>query len=196
MNTKLREFLAEKCKKFGLGKKALDDLAEQGSQGLADDSSDEDIEEKADSLVPFAKAMQAEITRRVNREISARQSKREDGDDENQPADDMPEWAKGFKAQLDALTKENAQLKAEKAQSERQSAIAAKAKELGIPQFLMKNYAIADDADIEKTLTEFKQELVNNSLMPKEQVSATPNATVDEMKADAKKWAQGLPDLN
>lgn len=195
MNTRLREVLADKCKKFGLGKKALDELAELGSQGLADDSSDEDIEEKADSLVPFAKAMQGEVTRRVNREISARQQKANDGDDESQPADDMPEWAKGFKAQLDALTKENEQLKAEKAQSERQSAIAAKAKELGIPQFLLDRLRINDDEDVDKTLTEFKQSLVNNSLMPKEQVSATPNATAEEMKADAKKWAQGLPDL-
>lgn len=147
MNTKLREVLAEKCKKFGLGKKALDDLAEQGSQGLADDSSDEDIEEKADSLVPFAKAMQAEITRRVNREISARQSKREDGDDESQPTDEMPEWAKScFQSQqkrYEDLESKYNDLVAEKTKAERQSAIASKAKELVFPQFLMKNYSLS-----------------------------------------------------
>ncbi|MCC8072376.1 MAG: DUF4355 domain-containing protein, partial [Bacteroidales bacterium] len=115
-----------------------------------------DIEDKAVSLVPFAKAMQGEVTRRVNREISARRSAREeDGDDEpqdNAKADEMPEWAKSFQNQLEALKKENASLKAEKLASERRSAIAAKAKELGIPDFLIKRFSIADDEDVASDL--------------------------------------------
>lgn len=52
---------------MGLTEKALGELVELGSEGLADDASDEDIEKKVDSLVPFAKAMQAEITRKTQK---------------------------------------------------------------------------------------------------------------------------------
>ena len=60
MNKKLLKVLQDKCKDFGLTDKAIESLAEQGSDGLNDETSDEDIEKKADSLVPFAKLMQGD----------------------------------------------------------------------------------------------------------------------------------------
>ena len=67
MKKKFRKLLSEKCKDMGLTDKALDDLVEIGAEGLADDASDEDIAAKVDSLVPYAKAMQGEITRKTQR---------------------------------------------------------------------------------------------------------------------------------
>ena len=65
MNKKLLSVLQAKCKDFGLSEKAIEDLATTASEGLNDESSDEDIEKVADSLVPYAKLMQAEATRAV-----------------------------------------------------------------------------------------------------------------------------------
>ena len=56
----------------------------------------------------------------------------------------------------------------------------------------MKRIAIADDADIAKELADFKQDLVSNNLMPKDAASETGQKE-DAMKADAKAWAESLP---
>ena len=65
MKKKFRKLLSENCKDMGLTGKALDDLVEIGAEGLDDDASDEDIAAKVDSLMPYAKAMQGEITRKT-----------------------------------------------------------------------------------------------------------------------------------
>ena len=82
--------------------------------------------------------------------------------------------------------------KAEKAKGERQKLISAKAKELGIPDYLMKRVAIPEDADIDSELAAYKQELVTNSLMPKDAAHETGKIE-DAFKADAKSWAESLP---
>ena len=70
--------------------------------------------------------------------------------------------------------------------------IAAKAKELGIPDFLMKRFSLADDADIDKELTDYKQELVTNSLMSADGADFM-SSSEQAAKDDAKKWADSLP---
>jgi hypothetical protein len=200
MKKKVRNLLADKCKDFGLTDKALDELAKLGSEGLGDDASDEDIESKVDSLVPFAKAMQGEITRKTrgNKQTQSQKSKSteevdNEGDEQNE---NVPAWMesymKPFKDSLQKLQEENATLKAEKAAGERKNLIAAKAKELGIPDYLMKRVSFADDADIDTELAAYKQELVTNNLMPKDAVHETGKIE-DGFKADAKSWAESLP---
>ena len=49
MKKKLLTLLTSKCKDMGLTEKALGELVELGSEGLADDASDEDIAKKVDS---------------------------------------------------------------------------------------------------------------------------------------------------
>lgn len=203
MNTKLRKTISELCKDMGLTEKALDELAEIGSQGLTDTSTDEDVKKAADLLVPFAKAMQGEITRKTRQHNQAAKTKKKSKADEGDDDDDddanegiaalIREQLKPLKDEIDALKGENANLKAEKAKGERNALIAAKAKELGIPDNLLKRIAIADDEDYEKALSEFKQDLVNNNLMPKDAASVTAG-TDDQMKAAAKSWAESLPD--
>lgn len=203
MNTKLRKTISELCKDMGLTEKALDELAELGSQGLSDTSTDEEIKNAADLLVPYAKLMQGEITRKTRQHNQAGKSKKKGKTDEGDDDDDddanegiaalIREQLAPLKDEIDALKGENANLKAEKAKGERNALIAAKAKELGIPDYLLKRIAIADDEDYEKALSEFKQDLVNNNLMPKDAASVTAG-TDDQMKAAAKSWAESLPD--
>ncbi len=200
MNTKLRKTISELCKDMGLTEKALDELAELGSQGLTDTSTDEDINKAADSLVPYAKLMQGEITRKTSkRNQTPKPKKKDDGDEGDDDDDDkgiaaiVAKQLAPFKEQMDKLQSENDALKAEKAKGERDALIAAEAKKLGIPDYLIKRIAIADDADVAKELAAFKQDLVNNNLMPKDAASVTAG-TDDQMKAAAKSWAESLPD--
>ncbi len=200
MNTKLRKTISELCKDMGLTEKALDELAELGSQGLTDTSTDEEIKNAADSLVPYAKLMQGEITRKTSkRNQTPKPKKKDDGDEGDDDDDDkgiaaiVAKQLAPFKEQMDKLQSENDALKAEKAKGERDALIAAEAKKLGIPDYLIKRIAIADDADVAKELAAFKQELVNNNLMPKDAASVTAG-TDDQMKAAAKSWAESLPD--
>lgn len=197
MNTKLFEVLKTKCKSFGLTKKALEELTELGSSELTDESTDEEIAAKADLLVPYAKAMQGEITRKTRKSSTKKQSE-DEGDGEDESDTDMPAWFKTYQqsndARIAALEQENTTLKAEKAATERATTIADKAKKLGIPEFMVKRLHIADDADIDAELTNFKQELVNNSLMPKGQAHEAGKVDLTQAKEDAKTWAAGLPD--
>lgn len=200
MNERLRKTLSELCKDMGLTEKALDELAELGSQGLTDTSTDEDIKKAADSLVPYAKLMQGEITRKTSkRNQTPKPKKKDDGDEGDDDDDDkgiaaiVAKQLAPFKEQMDKLQSENDALKAEKAKGERDALIAAEAKKLGIPDYLIKRIAIADDADVAKELAAFKQDLVNNNLMPKDAASVTAG-TDDQMKAAAKSWAESLPD--
>lgn len=200
MNERLRKTLSELCKDMGLTDKALDELAEIGSQGLTDTSTDEEIKKAADSLVPYAKLMQGEITRKTSkRNQTPKPKKKDDGDEGDDDDDDkgiaaiVAKQLAPFKEQMDKLQSENDALKAEKAKGERDALIAAEAKKLGIPDYLIKRIAIADDADVAKELAAFKQELVNNNLMPKDAASVTAG-TDDQMKAAAKSWAESLPD--
>lgn len=205
MNKKLLKALQDKCKDFGLTDKAIEELAESASEGLSDESSDEDIEKAADSLVPYAKMMQGEITRKTRKQAPKPKTKPNtdgDGDGDGDGDDDedgkkMPKWFRDYKKQNDKAIKdlqdENAALKAEKAKGERAAAITLKAKELGIPDFLMKRVSLADDADIDKELKEYKQELVTNKLMPADKADIL-SSSQKAMEDDAEEWAKSLPD--
>lgn len=200
MKKKLRKVLTEKCKDFGLTEKGLDDLVEIGSADLTDDSTDEEIASKADSLVPFAKAMQGEITRKAQKtKPSAKPSAEKEDDEtgegkgEGKKNNEIPDWFKGYQKKLEDLEKENQTLKEEKAAKDRAATIAEKAKKLKIPEFLLNGRKFADDADIDKELEEFKQQLVNHNLMPKGQAHESATSK-EQMTTEEDSWAKGLPD--
>lgn len=200
MKKKFLSALEIKCKDMGLTKNALNELTELGAKSLKDDATDDDINAAVDSLVPFAKAMQSEITRKTSRKPSTTQSTDttgEGGEGESTitggetGSEEMPAWAKTMQSQLASLTAENAALKADKAKAERAATIAAKAKSLGIPDYLVKRMTFAEDADIDAELTSFKQELVNNNLMPKGQAHEGGSTDAQDI-ADAEAWAKTL----
>ena len=199
------QFLSEKIKDMGLSDKAVNELVELGSAGLSDTSSDEDIKAKVDSIVPFAKAMQGEFTRKVQEAKQSQQNQSQsqhggpngkdgEGDNASNQAilDQLKAMQQKYDTELASLKSENANLKAAEAKKVRDGEIAAKAKELGIPDFLMKRFSIADDADYVKELTDYKQELVNNKLMSAD--DAGERGTAEQaMKDAAKSWAESLP---
>ena len=139
MKKKFLQFLSEKIKDLGLSDKAVSELVEAGSAGLADDASDDDIKAKVDSVVPFAKAMQGEYTRKVQAaKQSQKQSPEGEGDGEGSGnGKNIPAWFKDWEKtkneENEALKAELAELKAAKSKEAREAQIAAKAKELGIP---------------------------------------------------------------
>ena len=191
MNKKFLTVLQAKCKDFGLSKTAIEDLCKSGSEGIKDDTSDEDIEKIADSLVPYAKLMQAEVTRKAQKTKPDPTADKpgEDG------ADEEPEWFKKYKTATDKkladLETENATLKSEKSKAERTALINSTANKLGIPSALMKHFTLGDDADVEKELTDFKQELITEKLMPAEKADITSSAE-QAAKDDAEAWAKTL----
>ena len=213
MNKKLLKVLQDKCKDFGLTDKAIEELAKLASDGLTDESSDEDIEKKADSVVPYAKAMQGEITRKSQKTnpktTKTKQSKKEgeDEDDEDEDGEDFenaPKWFKAYKKQNDAavakLQEENEALKAEKAKGERKSHIEELAKKAGVSPKMMEAqialheaYDKGDDEAINKALATIKQVSVNESL-PNEDNASILSTSEQAMKDDADAWAKSLPD--
>lgn len=199
MKKKFKTLLSEKTKDMGLSDKAVDELVELGVIGLADNASDDDITAKVNSIVPFAKSMQAEYTRKVQEAKQSLQHSTEEegkkggeGDTTNQLQKLLDDYKKTFEERMTTLETENQTLKAAKLKEAREAQISAKAKELGIPDFMMKRFSVADDADYVKELTDFKQELVNNKLMPESAAGEQGNKT-QAMAEAAKAWAQSLP---
>ena len=101
MKKKFRKLLSEKCKDMGLTDKALDDLVEIGAEGLADDASDEDIAAKVDSLVPYAKAMQGEITRKTQRPKPQSKKPQSNDEGEDEGGNEGPRMVQAFPKKID-----------------------------------------------------------------------------------------------
>ena len=200
MKTKFKKALSEKLKDMGLTEKAIDDLVEIGCEGLKDDASDEDINQKVDLLVPYAKVMQGEITRKTRKTTTHNQTKTTEeveveGEQDAKIAAIIAKQLAPLTQSINDLKAENEALKAAKAKGERDAQIAEKAKKLGIPEFLLKDRTFPEDADLDKVLGDFKNDLVSHNLMPKGAAQETGKIE-DQMKADADAWAKGLPDNN
>lgn len=198
MKTKFKKALSEKLKDMGLTEKAIDDLVEIGCEGLKDDASDEDINQKVDLLVPYAKVMQGEITRKTrkpNHQTKTTEEVEVEGEQDAKIASIIAKQLAPLTQSINDLKAENEALKAAKAKGERDAQIAEKAKKLGIPEFLLKDRTFPEDADLDKVLGDFKNDLVSHNLMPKGAAQETGKIE-DQMKADADAWAKGLPDNN
>lgn len=87
------------------------------------------------------------------------------GDDEPEPKENKDDMAtiiaNAVSAAVKPLSDEISAIKAEKNQATRQAQIMAKAKEYGIPEQLVPTIKMADDADIDTSLKDYKQTLVN-----------------------------------
>ncbi len=198
MKIKFKKALSEKLKDMGLTEKAIDDLVEIGCEGLKDDASDEDINQKVDLLVPYAKVMQGEITRKTrkpNHQTKTTEEVEVEGEQDAKIAAIIAKQLAPLTQSINDLKAENEALKAAKAKGERDAQIAEKAKKLGIPEFLLKDRTFPEDADLDKVLGDFKNDLVSHNLMPKGAAQETGKIE-DQMKSDADAWAKGLPDNN
>lgn len=154
----------------------------------------------------FLTSLQSGIDRRVTDAVNkAKEKEAAGGGEQNkqQPENEEPEWFKKYKAEQEqrysTLKNENDAFKAEKSRAERNSLISSKAKELGIPEWRMKEgFAISDEMDetaITTYLSGIKQNIVTAGLETKK--SAFPLSTPSEKgKEMAIQWAEGLPDAN
>lgn len=200
MKTKILEAL--KTKFVGVDVKILDKKATQLSKTV---QKEEDIKTAVDgvtfqdilTLYGDSRADEAQKTAVKNYEKKhhLKDGKRvsdedDDDDDPNEPAY-FKKFRKETQATLDALKAENDALKKQKSVEERSSAIANKAKELGIPEYLMKRFSIADDADIDAELTSFKQDLVTNKLLP-EGGGNEQTKPDSQYEAEADEWLKGF----
>ena len=155
----------------------------------------------------FLTSLQSGIDRRVTDAVHKAKEKGGGaagggGQIETQPNEE-PEWFKQYKQQQEerfsSLQKENETFKVEKLRAERNSLISSKAKELGIPEWRMKEgFAITDEMDetaINTYLSGIKQNIVTAGLEKKDSVFplSTPAEKSKEM---AKQWAESLPDAN
>ena len=197
MKEKFLEQLKDNVKDFGLSDKAIAALAEQGCEGFNDDTTEEDVTKAVDFYARIAKTMQGEVTRKTQRTKGdktgepAKEPQDGKGDD-----DDMPAWFAKFQSKqnetIESLKAEMEEMKTAKSKAERDALIASKAKEMGIPAGLIKHVTIGEDADIEETLTNLKQELVNDKLLPNE--GGEQGSDENTMTQAAEEWAKSLPD--
>lgn len=198
MKEKFLEQFKDKVKDFGLSDKAIAALAEQGCEGFNDDTTEEDVTKQVDFMVRIAKSMQGEVTRKTQRtkDSKDKDSSKDSKDDKGDDDDDMPAWFSKFQSKqseaIDALKAELAEMKTAKSKAEREALIASKAKEMGIPAGLIKHVTIGEDADIDETLTNLKQELVNDKLLPDK--GGEQGSDDSAMTQAAEEWAKSLPD--
>jgi len=179
MKEKILSALKTKYSNLGFGDKAFDGVAEFLSKTI---TKEEDVETGIAGVEMLLKAFQGDIDK-VRTELSTKTKELEDLKKKSpeppkpeppKPTADEPDWFKAWKEEqtkkLEALEKENQVFKAEKAKETRAAQIAAKVKELGIPDWRMKGVAVPDELDetgITNFLTEIKQELVTQGLSGK-----------------------------
>ena len=212
MKEKILVALKTKYSNLGFGAKALDGVASILEKSVTDESQ---IETAVSGVEPFLKVFQSDADR-ARTEYNALKGLYDElkaksegisckwgrqGAKKRTRRMTEPAWFKAYKKQQEerynAIKAESDTLKAEKAKNDRANLISAKAKELGIPEWRMKEgFVIADDAD-EKTIGDYlanvQKNLVTAGLEGKGSgfPMSTPEAQGKEL---AKAWAETLPD--
>lgn len=174
---------------MGLSKDSIQQIATVASNGLAEDATDEAIEQRANEYLPVLKTMQAEATRWAQ------------GRKPNTPPA-TPPTEKPHEADVDAIveavtaklqtkldeqTTTITQLQAQLAKSERGNLIAAETKKLGLTEADMEFITIPDDADVADYLGRYKQSLVDRGLKP-----ADKNVTEEQQNQQQVELAKEL----
>lgn len=176
MNKTLFERVKAKCKDTGLSEKYLITITEKMGGSIEDDSTDETaIENMANQIADIAGETQGEATRWANKKKETKKPKSSSKKDDEDDEDDEDEEEKGKKKsqkgdpnteRMLAMEKELAEFKAAQAKNEREGLIKAAQAKHKIPDWLMKRTAVPDDADVDQFMTDYKNDLIINKLMP------------------------------
>jgi len=193
MNKKLLELFKAKCKDMGLSDVAIEAMVTAGSEGLTDASTDAEIEAKANLILPFAKAAQAESTRwaqaastktKTELEAEAAKAKKQEGAEEKPWEAAINGLKADYDKKLSTLEQENQAFKTEKAGTERTVLIAGLQKKHGLTDEHMKFVTVPADVDPDVYLTGYKQHLITQGLVP---AVAGTAATAQQASEDAAK---------
>ena len=189
MKSLIFQKLKQEYSHLGLGKEVLQAHADAlAATGLV---TEENIDTIVSSQAPFLESIQKANDQRVtDAQKKAKEDARKEYEAAEQEAkkkaeeeaqrkkqeSEMPDWYKAEKAafaknnemlaelakSFEAIKAENEAFKAEKAAAERKNLILTKAKELGVPEYRIKEgFAIADNAD-EATITDYLTTVANN----------------------------------
>ena len=183
MNKALFQKVKDLTKDSGVSEKYLKSITEKMGGKIEDDSTDtEAIEECANLIAGVVADTQAEATRWAQKNKGGKKSKKstkseeddEDEEDDEENEEEEDEDGKGKKKpkkskaddRLKAREEQLAELKAERAGSQRKSEIEQLMEKHKIPEHLRSRLAksIADDEDAEDVISEYKQQLITNGL--------------------------------
>jgi hypothetical protein len=208
MKDKIFNSLKQTYSHLGLGDTVLQTYAEtMDATGLVTEDNLETLVKGQENIL---KAFQSNLDKSrsehaaVKKELDELKGRAGGGDPtkkEPEKKDDEPDWFKAYREkaekELSEMKKENESFKAEREKTERASKITAKAKELNIPEWRIKEgFTIPDDADdttITNALTGVKQNLVNAGLEGRKEAYPV-SGTLEKEKEEAEAWAKTLPD--
>lgn len=189
MNKRLLQVLEAKCTDMGLSKDSIQQIVTVASNGLAEDATDEAIEQRANEYLPILKTMQAEATRWA-------QTKKPNTPPATPPTKkpneaDVEAIVEAVTAKLKTTLDEQAttitELSAKLAKSERGNLIATETKKLGLTEADMEFVTIPEDANVAEYLGRYKQNLVNRGLKP-----ADKNVTAEQKQQQETELANEL----
>lgn len=197
MKEKILSMLKTKYSDLGFSKQVLDGVAAYLAKTVTEEAQ---IEAVVTDVEPILRTLQSD-TDRMRTELNSVKTQNEDlkkkiestTKQDDTKKEEEPEWFKAYKEQQESrfnqIKQENESFKQEKAKAARVNLIETKAKELGIPDWRMKEgFTIADDADeaaIVQHLTGVQKNLVTAGLMDKRRFPLEGKGEVSKEEADA-----------
>lgn len=192
MKDKIFNLLKQTYSSFGLS----DDILQGQAEALANTGlvTDDNLQAVIDGQKPFLSSLQSGIDKRVTGAVNkAKAEKKEGAADGGEQTKTEPDLQKlieeAIAAKLSPIQEELNAYKAKEQQDARANMIASKAKELGIPEWRVKEgFAISENMDetaVSSYLTNVKQNLVTNNLEGKQgnPLLSTGEATKEEVKS-------------
>ena len=206
MKQKILSALKNKYQNLGFGDKAFDGVADYLSSSVTEEGN---IETAINGVEPLLKAFQGDIDKvrgeKTNLqkeldELKAKSGGKTEPTDPPKPSDPN-DWESKmkelFEKEVKPIKDELSAYKQKESLEARQTLITNKAKELGIPEWRIKEgFIIADDADealINSTLSAIKTNIVTAGLDDKKS-SGILSSNLEKSNQEADNWAKNLPD--
>lgn len=192
MKDKIFNLLKQTYSSFGLS----DDILQGQAEALANTGlvTDDNLQAVIDGQKPFLSSLQSGIDKRVTDAVNKAKAEKKEGaatgGEQTKTEPDLQKLIEeAIAAKLSPIQEELNAYKAKEQQDARANMIASKAKELGIPEWRVKEgFAISENMDetaVSSYLTNVKQNLVTNNLEGKQgnPLLSTGEATKEEVKS-------------
>lgn len=202
MKDKIFNSLKQNYSNLGLS----DEILQGQAEALANTGfvTDDNLQTVIDGQKAFLASLQSGIDKRVTDAVNKAKGERKEGHagggehDKTEP-DLQKMIEEALAAKLSPIQEELNAYKAKDQQTARANMIASKAKELGIPEWRVREgFAITpemDEAAINSYLASVKQNIVTAGL-ESSNASGVLSTSEEKSKELAEEWAKGLPDAN